>query len=74
VLIARMGRKRSTLYVDIRDGLLTPQVAIGSRAVGWPDYEIDALIEARIAGATEDEIRELVKKLVADRTRAAGSR
>jgi hypothetical protein len=29
----------------------------------WPEHEVDAVIEARIAGKTDDEIRELVREL-----------
>ena len=33
---------------------------LGVRSVGWPDKEVNAICAARIAGKTEDEIRELV--------------
>jgi len=48
-------------------GLFTTGVAIGQRAKGWPDYEVDAIITARIAGKTDEQIRELVKALHAKR-------
>ncbi len=60
---ARTGESRSTRYQRIREGLFPRPVRIGPRAVGWPDYEIDALIASRIAGATDDELRELVVQL-----------
>jgi len=43
-------------------------VSLGGRAVGWPSDEIDTLNAARIAGKSDDEIRELVGKLEAART------
>lgn len=55
-------------YNQIRDGLLTTGVAIGQRSKGWPDYEIHAIAAARIAGNSDDQIRELVKALHAKRT------
>ena len=58
----------ASIYNAIRDGLFTTGVAIGQRAKGWPDYEVDAVITARIAGQTDDQIRELVKRLHAKRT------
>lgn len=64
---ARTGRKRSTIYDDVKSGTLTEPVRIGARAVGWPDYEIEAINAARIAGVTTDEIRALVTKLHAVR-------
>lgn len=70
VLQAR-GRSRSTHYLDIQQGLFTRPVSLGSRAVGWPEHEVVALNEARIAGMGEAEIRTLVCTLEASR-RAPG--
>lgn len=61
-------RSDASVYNDIRDGKFTTGVAIGQRAKGWPDYEVDAIITARIAGKSDAEIRELVKALHAKRT------
>ncbi len=66
VLDAR-GRSRSSHYKDIQKGLFTPPVAIGQRAVGWPENEIEELTAAAIAGKSEAEIKLLVRKLVAAR-------
>jgi prophage regulatory protein len=60
---ARTGYSRSTIYHRISQGLWTRQVSLGARSVGWPAGEVDALNAARIAGRTDDEIRELVKVL-----------
>lgn len=57
------GRSRSTHYLDIQQGLFTKSVALGVRAVGWPEQEVVAINAARIAGRTEEEIRILVKQL-----------
>lgn len=65
------GLCRSTIYARIKKGLFTPPVPLGPRAVGWPDYELVALNAARIAGKSDDQIRELVKTLTAAR-KAAG--
>lgn len=62
------GRSRSSHYKDIQDGLFPPPIKIGLRAVGWTEYETEAINAARIAGKTDDEIRELVKKLLIERT------
>jgi prophage regulatory protein len=73
ILLDRIGHSRSTLYQRIADGLWTHPVAIGLRAVGWPDFEVSALIAARIAGKSEAEIRELVIKLEVARTATASA-
>lgn len=66
---AEMGwRSDASPYNSIKDGTLTKGVAIGQRAKGWPDFEIRAIAAARIAGKSDDEIRELVKALHAKRT------
>ena len=64
---ARTGLARSTIYLKIGDGLFPRPVALGARAVGWPDHEIEAIIAARIAGRDDNEIRQLVAKLQRDR-------
>jgi prophage regulatory protein len=64
-------RSDASVYNAIRAGLFTTGVAIGQRAKGWPDYEVDALISARIAGRSDAEIRELVNTLHAKRTALA---
>ncbi|WP_441316712.1 helix-turn-helix transcriptional regulator [Geothrix sp.] len=66
VLQAR-GRSRSTHYLDIRQGLFTRPVSLGARSVGWPEHEVAALNEARIAGKGDAEIRSLVRTLEASR-------
>lgn len=64
-------RSDASIYNAIRDGLFTTGVAIGQRAKGWPDYEVDAIITARIAGKSDAQIRDLVKALHAKRTELA---
>lgn len=62
-VLRERGRSRSAHYLDIRAGLFTRPVAIGLRSVGWPASEVVALNAARIAGKSDDEIRELVAQL-----------
>ena len=68
---AESGYARSTLYRLIQYGLWTRPVSLGARAVGWPAAEVEALIAVRIAGKSDDEIRDLVDKLHADRPACA---
>lgn len=63
VVLRERGRSRSAHYLDIQQGLFTPPVLIGLRAVGWPAHEVTLLNAARIAGKSDDEIRALVEKL-----------
>ena len=66
-------RSDASIYNAIRDGLFTSGVAIGQRAKGWPDYEVQAINAARIAGKSDAELRELVKALHAKRTDPANA-
>ena len=69
-VLKRRGRSRSSHYADINAGLYVKPVQIGSRAVGTPEDEVDALNAARIAGKSDEEIRALVLKLESARKTA----
>ena len=62
-------RSNASIYNLIREGLWTKPVSIGQRSVGWPDDEVRAICAARIAGMVENEIRDLVSRLHAKRSR-----
>jgi len=64
-------RADASVYNAIRAGLFTTGVAIGQRAKGWPDYETQIIASARVAGKSDEEIRELVKVLHAQRSELA---
>ena len=65
--LEKTGDTRSPHYAKIAAGLFTEAVKIGPRAVAWPEHEVDALIAARVAGKSGEEIRALVAKLHAAR-------
>jgi prophage regulatory protein len=62
-VIERIGKTRSPLYADIQAGLFVRPVKLGARAAGWPESEVGRVIEARIAGASNEHLRDLVKRL-----------
>lgn len=65
---AQTGEGRSTLYERMAQGLFPRPIKMtGSRSVGWPASEVDAINAARISGITEDEMRSLVARLMAAR-------
>lgn len=61
-------RSHASIYNAIRAGLFTKPVPIGARAVGWPSEEVKAINAARIAGQSDEKIRELVQHLHAKRS------
>jgi prophage regulatory protein len=69
---AHLGESRSTVYANIRQGLFVKPVSLsGGHAVAWPADEVAAIINARIAGKSDDEIKALVKLLEQARLTAA---
>ena len=63
-----IGKRRSSNFTDIEKGLLPPGVDAGPNSRRWPYGEIREIVRARIAGKSDDEIRVLVKRLIAART------
>lgn len=70
-LRAATGLPTSTVYWQVEHELLPTPIKIGERSVAWDGNEIIAVMTARRRGASNDEIRELVKQLKAARTAAA---
>jgi prophage regulatory protein len=61
------GLGRSTVYRLVSQGLFPPPVKLGPRSVAWPAGEVEAINAARIAAKSDDDIRLLVKRLMAAR-------
>jgi prophage regulatory protein len=66
-VMTECGLARSTVYLRIKQGLLTKPIPLGPRSVGWPQSEIEAINAARIAERSEMELKQLVKTLQANR-------
>jgi prophage regulatory protein len=43
------GESRSTIYKRISEGEFPKPVKLGAKSVGWPEDEVAAYIDARIA-------------------------
>jgi len=69
-VISRVGKSRSTLYEAIDKGVFPPPIKVGVRVSVWPEHEVDAINRAYIAGRTDEELRALVRRLVAERVHA----
>jgi predicted DNA-binding transcriptional regulator AlpA len=57
----------STIYWRVSNGEFVPPIKQGERAAAFILEEVDAVMRARAAGATRDEIKTLVRELVAAR-------
>ena len=69
-LTTKIGLGLTQIDRQEASGLLPRRFQIAKRAVGWAEHEIDAVIAARANGRSEDDIRKLVKRLIADRAEA----
>lgn len=69
---AALGLPRATGYEQIEAGLIPRPVRIGRRAV-IPSDEINAIVDARVAGLPVEKVKELVGQLHAKRAAAAGA-
>lgn len=65
-VLEQRGDGRSSLYLDIQRGIWTAPVHLG-RASAWPRHEVQALVRARVAGASDDQLRALVRSLLDQR-------
>ena len=72
-VLQRIGLSRSTLHSKIQQGLWCPPISLGARAVGFLEHETDELIAAHINGYSPEQLRELVKNLVAERAMLVGA-
>ncbi len=53
-VMARTGLSRSTIYVRVAAGRFPRPVALGGRAVGWIEAEVDEWVRERIAESRFD--------------------
>lgn len=70
-LIERYGKARTSIWRDIKRGLLPRPVRTGKNTVVFPEAEINAVIQARVQGKTDEQIRALIEQLHAARVEAA---
>jgi prophage regulatory protein len=66
----RMSLGVTTVYDQVKHGLLPRPIKLTQRSSAWPEDEIAAVVAARIAGKSDAEIRSLVKSLMAARIAA----
>ena len=65
---AQLGKARSTVWDDVREGTVTEPIRRGPKWSRWPSGEIDRIERAITAGATDDELRALARELMEART------
>lgn len=68
---AVVGVSPLTVKRNWKKGLFPKPVKIGARAIAFPEHEVAAVNAARIAGKSDDEVRQLVEQLHEQRSNAA---
>ena len=53
-VLRRKGGGKSTLYAEIKEGYFPRPVKLGLRRIGWPEHEIDAVMQFFLRGETQD--------------------
>lgn len=53
----------TTIRRQIREGIFPRGVAIGDRAKGWPQHEVEQIQRARMAGASKADLQQIVASL-----------
>lgn len=61
---ASTRKSNSQWYLEISQGTIPEGVRIGKNSVAWPEHEITAINQARIAGYSNEQVRELVTVLM----------
>lgn len=62
------GWSKSTLYNRIKSQHFIKPISLGQRSIGFVSNEVNAVIEAMIAEQSPEQIKNLVKELMANRT------
>jgi prophage regulatory protein len=71
-VLATLGISKSTLFNRIQAGLLPPSINLGGRACGWLETEIQAVLSALVSSRENNEIKQLVHKLIEARKAMGG--
>lgn len=66
-----LGISKSNFHNKINAGLLPKNISLGDKAVGYLKHEFQAVLGAMAAGKNTDEIKALVKLLIAQRQELA---
>lgn len=69
-ILRRNGEGRAKCYAQIKVGLYPPPIKIGIKTSVWLETEDLLIRAARISGKSDEEIREIVRALVAARSQA----
>lgn len=64
------GTSRTAHYADMENRTFPAPIKLALRGVGWPEYEVDVMNRALIAGMTVSERQQIVIRLEGQRKAA----
>ena len=67
-VLRRKGGGKSSLYSAIKAGDFPKPIKLGLRRIGWPEYEVDAIMQFFLRGENQTELKDFVKKIEINRT------
>ena len=70
IVLDAVGIKGALLYRLISEGRFVRPVKISDRASAWPSTEVQSIIDLKIRGGSDDELKRLVRQLHAARASA----
>lgn len=72
-VIALTNLSKSSLYNRVKAGLMPPSISLGERAVGFIASEVHTVLDAICQEQSPEQIKQLVKNLVASRATHKGA-
>lgn len=62
-IMAFTGKSKPTIYRWEEDGIFPKRMKLGPNSVAWSESEVRSWLAARIAGQSDEEIRQLVSDM-----------
>ena len=66
-VIDLVATSKSTVYKQVNNGTFPTSISLGDRAVAWVMSEVVEIVNARIQGFSDDQLKTLVIELKAKR-------
>ncbi|PAY01861.1 transcriptional regulator [Pseudoalteromonas sp. HM-SA03] len=67
-VLSKTGWSKSTLYNRLKEGLFPTPISLGARSVGFVESECDRVIQAMIAGYSEQQLKDMVQSIISSRS------
>lgn len=65
-VLQQIASSHTKFYSRIKENLFVKPIKIGKSSV-WPEHEVNMLCKAMIAGFSDDQLKQLVNRIEADR-------